>query len=64
MVAQKLGAQGSFWIWVEGVNINQLGLIIVVMFVATWIVALLVWHLGRVEERWRPGAADEPAGTG
>ncbi len=64
MVAQKVGAHGSFWTWLEGININQLGLIIVVMFVATWIVALLVWHLGHIEERWRPRAADEPAGTG
>jgi nickel/cobalt transporter (NiCoT) family protein len=64
MVAQKVGAHGSFWTWLEGININQLGLIIVAMFLATWIVALLVWHLGHIEERWRPRAADEPAGTG
>jgi high-affinity nickel-transport protein len=64
MLAEKLGAQGAFWSWLEGININQLGLIIVGMFVATWIVALLVWHVGHVEERWRRATADEPAGTG
>jgi nickel/cobalt transporter (NiCoT) family protein len=52
LLAQKLGAHGSFWAWWKNVNINTLGLIIVAMFVATWLVALAVWRLGRIEERW------------
>ena len=61
MVAQKVVAHGPFLDLAGGININQLGLIIVVMFVATWIVALLVWHLGHIEERCMPRRA---AGTG
>jgi nickel/cobalt transporter (NiCoT) family protein len=52
LVAEKLGAQGAFWTWLEHVNLGSLGFIIVGMFIATWILALLVWRLGRVEERW------------
>jgi high-affinity nickel-transport protein len=52
LLAQKLDAQGSFWAWWEHVDINTLGFIIVGMFVATWAVALAVWRLGRIEERW------------
>jgi nickel/cobalt transporter (NiCoT) family protein len=52
LLAEKLGAQGSFWAWWENVDINTLGIIVAGMFVATWITALLVWRLGRVEERW------------
>jgi high-affinity nickel-transport protein len=26
--------------------------VIVAMFVATWAIALSVWRLGRIEERW------------
>jgi len=52
LLAQKLGAQGSFWAWWENVDINTLGLIIAGMFVATWLLALLIWRLGRVEERF------------
>ena len=38
--------------WVENVNMNTLGLVIVGMFVATWAVSLVVWRFGRIEERW------------
>jgi nickel/cobalt transporter (NiCoT) family protein len=52
LLAQKLDAHGAFWTWLENININTLGLIIVGMFVATWAIAATVWRLGRIEERW------------
>ena len=52
LLADKLGAQGPFWSWLENVSINTLGFIIVGMFVGTWTIALAVWRLGRIEERW------------
>jgi high-affinity nickel-transport protein len=52
LLAEKLGAQGSFWAWLEHVSINTLGFIIVGMFVLTWAAALAIWRLGRIEERW------------
>jgi nickel/cobalt transporter (NiCoT) family protein len=52
LFASKLEAQGPFWNWVEAININELGFIIVGMFVATWAVALSIWHFGHIEERW------------
>ncbi len=52
LFASKLEAHGPFWEWVEAVDVNKLGFIIVGMFVATWAVALSVWHFGRIEERW------------
>jgi high-affinity nickel-transport protein len=52
ITAERLQATGSFWIWVEGIDLNTLGLVIVAMFVATWAVSLAVWHFGRIEERW------------
>ena len=57
LVAQRLGAHGGFWGWLEGVNINTLGVIVVVMFVATWAIALVAWRLARVEERWSSARA-------
>jgi nickel/cobalt transporter (NiCoT) family protein len=52
LLAQKLNAQGSFWGWLENLDINTLGFIIVGMFIATWVLALAIWHFGRIEERW------------
>jgi nickel/cobalt transporter (NiCoT) family protein len=59
LFAQELGAHGSFWQWVENININELGFIIVGLFVATWAVALSIWHFGHIEERWTGRAAGE-----
>jgi nickel/cobalt transporter (NiCoT) family protein len=52
LFASKLEAQGPFWDWVEAIDTNELGFIIVGMFVATWAIALSVWHFGHIEERW------------
>jgi high-affinity nickel-transport protein len=52
LIAHKLNAHGPFWAWLENININALGIIIVAMFVATWAIALAIWRIGRIEERW------------
>jgi nickel/cobalt transporter (NiCoT) family protein len=52
VVAQHLNASGSFWVWVENIDLNTLGFVIVGMFVATWAVSLVIWHFGHIEERW------------
>jgi nickel/cobalt transporter (NiCoT) family protein len=39
----------------QGFNINTAGLFIVGVFVLTWIVALCVWHFGRIEQKWESG---------
>jgi high-affinity nickel-transport protein len=63
LLATKLNAQGSFWSWWENIDINTLGLIIAGMFVLTWAVALAIWRLGRIEERWSAHLSDrEPTG--
>ena len=50
--AQRLNASGGFWLWVENIDMNTVGFIIAGMFVATWAIAISVWHFGRIEERW------------
>jgi high-affinity nickel-transport protein len=52
LIAQHLNLSGSFWNWFENIDINFLGFVIVAMFVATWAIAVTVWHLGHIEERW------------
>jgi high-affinity nickel-transport protein len=60
IVAQHLNASGTFWVWVENIDINALGFIIVGLFVATWVIALSVWHFGRIEERWTANIKTTP----
>jgi high-affinity nickel-transport protein len=52
LLAQQLGWSGGVWDWIGGLDLNALGFFIVGMFVATWVVALLVWRFGRIEEKW------------
>ena len=58
LFSHELGAHGAFWKWVQNININELGLVIVGMFVATWAIALSIWHFGHIEERWTPRKAE------
>jgi high-affinity nickel-transport protein len=52
LIASELNLSGSFWNWFENININFLGFVIVGMVIATWAIALTIWRLGRIEERW------------
>jgi high-affinity nickel-transport protein len=58
LFSEELGARGSFWRWLQNININELGFVIVGLFVATWAIALTIWHFGRIEERWTPREPD------
>ena len=63
LIASELNLSGSFWSWFEHVNMNLLGFVIVGMFIATWAIALTIWRLGRIEERWSAHLEDAgPAG--
>jgi high-affinity nickel-transport protein len=59
LLAHKLGAHGSFWAWLEHIDIGSLGVIIVAMFIGTWVLALSIWHFGRIEERLGASAAGD-----
>jgi high-affinity nickel-transport protein len=52
LTASQLNLSGAFWTWFKSIDINMLGFVIVALFVLTWMIALAVWHLGHVEERW------------
>ncbi|MGC5165797.1 HoxN/HupN/NixA family nickel/cobalt transporter [Luteimicrobium sp. DT211] len=43
--------------WVAGIDLDHAGFVIVGLFVVCWLVALAVWHWGRVEDRWTRGTA-------
>jgi nickel/cobalt transporter (NiCoT) family protein len=55
---------GGFWGWVGGLDLNIVGFVIVGLFVATWVAALLIWRYGRIEEKWSAGMRSLQADTG
>ncbi len=56
IIGSQLNLSGGVWDWTSSFNINSAGFIIVGIFVATWVIALSVWHFGRVESRWEAAA--------
>jgi nickel/cobalt transporter (NiCoT) family protein len=42
----------GFWGFMYNFNINTAGFVIVGMFIATWVAAMLIWRYGRIEEKW------------
>ncbi len=59
LFASQLRWRGWFWNWLGGLDLNAVGFVVVGLFVVTWAIALLVWRLGRIEEKWTP-AAEHP----
>jgi len=52
VLAERLSLTGGLWDVVTGIDLILIGYVIVALFVLTWAIALAVWRLGRIEERW------------
>jgi high-affinity nickel-transport protein len=39
---------------VTTVGLGDVGYLVVGLFALTWLVAVAVWRLGRIEQRWAP----------
>ena len=52
---EKLDIESGPIAAIGNLDLNMVGFYIVGLFVLTWIVALLVWKFGRIEERWSAG---------
>jgi len=62
ILTDKLGITTGILASIGSVDLNSVGYWIVGLFVATWVVALAVWRLGRIEQRWESHLRDwQPA---
>ncbi|MEE3066219.1 MAG: HoxN/HupN/NixA family nickel/cobalt transporter [Actinomycetota bacterium] len=52
LFAEQLGWRGRFWDLLGGLDLNTVGFVVVGIFAATWVAALLVWRYGRIEQKW------------
>jgi nickel/cobalt transporter (NiCoT) family protein len=52
LLAQDGNLSGAGWAWLQSFNINTAGFVIVGVFVLTWIVALSIWRLAKIEQKW------------
>jgi high-affinity nickel-transport protein len=56
VLAEELHLHGAFWSLISGLDLNTMGYAIVGLFILTWALALAVWRLARLEERWQAPA--------
>jgi high-affinity nickel-transport protein len=53
VLSNKLGWRAGFWSWLQHLDFSALGYVIVGLFAASWVIALVVWRWRRIEERWQ-----------
>jgi nickel/cobalt transporter (NiCoT) family protein len=47
-----LSRHHGVWGFLYSFNINTAGFVIVGLFIATWIAAVLIWRYGHIEQKW------------
>jgi high-affinity nickel-transport protein len=52
LLVDRLGIDSGPLAWAASLDLDLVGFAIVGLFVVTWVVALAVWRLGRIEDRW------------
>jgi high-affinity nickel-transport protein len=53
--------RGGFWTWIAGLDFQVLGYAMAGLFVGTWLLAMTLWRLLDIEQRWK---TLQPADTG
>ncbi|HET7901475.1 MAG TPA: HoxN/HupN/NixA family nickel/cobalt transporter [Candidatus Nanopelagicales bacterium] len=67
---EKLDIQSGPLYAIGSLDLNNVGFVIVGLFVLTWLVAVVVWHVGKIEHKWsqnlkpvRPAFGSEQASS-
>jgi high-affinity nickel-transport protein len=61
LLANELHLGGTVWHDLANFNLNAAGFAIAALFVVTWVIAMAIWRLWRIEDRWAvPLSAPEP----
>ena len=54
LVVERLGIEWGPLVWAASLDLGLVGFGMVGLFVLAWALALAVWRLGRIEQRWMP----------
>src|SRR5499427_1550626 len=57
LIGSEYNLSGGFWAFMGNFNINKAGLVVVAIFVLTWVAALAIWRFGKIEQKWDAGQA-------
>ncbi|MDG3014637.1 hypothetical protein [Speluncibacter jeojiensis] len=59
-LADRTGVRSGPLGRIAGIDLDYAGYGIVGLFVLTWVVSVLVWRVGRFEQRWSAGPMHDP----
>jgi len=62
VAAEKAGIEGGVLGFIAGLDLGAIGFIIVGLFVITWVVAIVGYKVGNVEERWSANLRESEPG--
>jgi high-affinity nickel-transport protein len=62
LLADELDVRSGPLAWVGGLDLEYVGYAVLVLFVATWIVAVAIWRYGRIEQRWTAPVTESSRG--
>jgi high-affinity nickel-transport protein len=52
ILTDRLAIRNGPLAWIAGLDLNNVGFVIIGLFLVTWLVALVVWRVWRIEDRW------------
>jgi high-affinity nickel-transport protein len=58
LVVEEWGIRSGPLVWAASLDLEYVGFAIVGLFLLAWAVAVAVWRIGRIEQRWAPEPAD------
>jgi high-affinity nickel-transport protein len=61
VLSQELGWTASFWIWLQNLDFNIMGFMLVGMFVVVWAVAIVIWKAARLDKQDAAMASQDAA---
>jgi high-affinity nickel-transport protein len=50
--ATKFGLDTGVWAWLNALDFEKLGYLVVGLFVVTWAGSVVIWKTRRIDERW------------
>jgi high-affinity nickel-transport protein len=50
--ATKFGLDTGVWAWLNALDFEKLGYVVVGLFVVTWAGSVVIWKARRIDERW------------
>jgi len=51
VIAQERNLNSGFWLWLQNLNFNIMGRILVVMFIVVWSISFIGWKVFRLDEK-------------